>query len=65
MQVIPINNNYNCYSQKTYNTVPVKSPSFKGLFSKSWQDKFNDGIAALDGYSVFIFADEQNEKYTK
>lgn len=59
MKVIPINNNY--YNQKTYNTIPIRNVSFQGLFSKSLQDKFDDGIAALDGTSVFIFGPE-NEK---
>lgn len=60
MKVIPINNYYR-YNNTAYNTIPVKSTSFQGLFSKSWQDKFNDGIAALDENSVFIFTTE-NER---
>jgi len=64
MQVLPISNNYQ-YNTKLYKTNASKVPTFQGLFSKSLQDKFNDGVKALDGHSVFIFSDEAHAKYTK
>lgn len=65
MKVIPINNNYKTYNTQTYKTVPVKQISFNGMFKKSWQDKFNDGVAALDGNSVFIFTTEKDAQWAK
>ena len=60
MKVIPINNNYsNYYNTQSYKTTPIKNISFNGLFQKSIHDKFNDGVSALDGNSVFIFAPEK------
>ena len=64
MKVIPINNNYR-YNLQIYKTNPVQNIAFNGLFSKSLQDKFNDGIAALDGNSVFIFAPEAEKERAK
>jgi len=61
MNVIPINNSYR-HNNAVYNTSPVKNISFNGLFSKSLQDKFNDGIAALDENSVFIFGPEKEKE---
>lgn len=65
MNVIPINNNYKINNTQLYKTAPIKNVSFNGLFSKSLQDKFNDGIAALDGTSVFIFAPKEDEESAK
>ena len=65
MKVIPINNTYQYNNTKTYNTAPIKQVSFNGLLKKSWQDKFNDGVAALDGNSVFIFTTEKDAQWAK
>ena len=61
MNVISVSNNYNA---QPYKTTPIKRTTFKGLFSKSLQEKFNDGIAALDNNSVFIFAPEEYKDAT-
>ena len=65
MKVIPINNNYNYGNLYAYNTKPIKNVNFQGIFSKSLTDKFNDGLAALDENSVFIFFPEKDERNSK
>lgn len=56
MNVLPINNVYNAYAAATRrnSTVPVSVVSFGSLFGKSLNDKFEDGIKALDGTSIFF-----------
>ena len=61
MNVLPINNVYNAYAAATRrnSTVPVSVVSFGSLFGKSLNDKFEDGIKALDGTSIFLFGEEK------